>query len=339
MTMVFATLLFYASMLLSGSGMGPKMVLNAPAVVTTFPAPIALISEDADGLVAWRNASPIVDHPSLRMLLIAEKPFGEQGNLKLPFVNFTPISDFRSRIVGCLSEDGSSSCDVVELENTSNATAVYPILTGIVAYICFAFDVMATSMNMNCMCVVPHRFVDLLTAVFRSEWFEISAAAWPDWGLVPFLFDFLTCLFLPLLFVVIAYRRIVKDLGRVVVERPRAPDHVRVHFACVEGSATTSMVECPRLFTTLEEKALLWYSPQDFARFRLEYEAELYEAALQFRDNLKQVLMTKQKDQARRMSQWRQQVREEKERNSHRNATRGAQDNLGRMNAKRQRLR
>jgi hypothetical protein len=404
--MVFASFLFHASMILSG--MGPKILANPPLLPhlassdVSFPVPIALVSEDADELVAWRNATPVADHPSLCMLLIAEKPFGKHANLVLPFVNVTPSSDEYSPAVSCFSGDGTSLCARVAVKE--RAAMVQFALTGILARVFFSFRLVASSVED--VLVGSTCFLDVLVAALTSKLVELTAAVFPFWGMVPFLFRHLTFVLFTFLSAIIPYRMIVKSYHYCIAARPRAPvyDGVhfarvedsattsvyqcpwlfqpsleekallyyspqdletleekallyyspqdfarfqlesraerqlaavsnRVHFACVEGSATTSVRECPRLFKTLEEKALLYYSPQDFARFQLESRSER-----QFCNSLMKVLMTKQEDQAWRMYQWRQQLQEQSEWKLHRGTKREAQETLGRTNSKRRRL-
>ena len=325
--MVFASLLFHASMILSG--LGPKILAYPPHLLASsdvsFPVPIALVSEDADELVAWRNATPVADHPSRCMLLVAEKPFGKHANLVLPFVNVTPASDVYSPAVGCFSGDGSS------VEMDGRAALVQFALTGILARAFFAFRLVASCVED--VLVGSTCFLDVVVAALTSKRVEMAAAVFPFWGLVPLLFRHLTFTLFIFLSAIIPYRMIVKGYHSCIVARPRAPVYDGVHFACVEGSATTSVYECPRLFQTLEEKALLYYSSDDMARFEFEHQAEL-----RFREKLSQVLTTKRQDQIHRICRWRQQqAQEQKDWDSH--YGRGAQGDFGRRSSKRRRLR
>ena len=298
---------FIANALLLLTSFGTKILVNAPRTAEAafnFPPPVALISEDVDPLLSWWTVIPVVDHLSLRMVLVADKPFVEQ-ELVAPFINVTPTLSTSSPIASCSAADQFSLCASVSVaENQNTAALAAACGRGLV----IARDVMYSLVETLVPALI--RFLDGFLSLFPSEYVEAAAAECPYWGLFLFWFYFVTCLYLPLISVLVSVTQITafgyttwKGLHlrldhRPTLEAPTPPSCKCVQFSSEETSLL-SVHEYPRAFKTVADKARLYWTFEEMEHFKLEYKAEL-----KFRAKLKCVLAQKQEDQQRREAEW-----------------------------------
>jgi len=364
--MLFAT--FFANALLLLTSFGTNILVNAPRnaeTVNTFPPLVALVSEEVDPLIAWRIVTPLIDQPSLRMVLVAEKPFIEQ-ELIAPFINVTPTLSTctRSPIASCSAADRFSLCasvDVTENQNTNNIFVIAPRIAEAaftfpppVALVSEDVDLLAvwrnatpvvdrdsvaenqnttqflqlwqmiTALAATCgrglviardvmyslvetLVAALNRFLDVLLSLFPSEYVEAAVSEFPYWGLFLFWFYFVTCLYLPLVSVLVSvsqitsnghktWKRLLLQLdNRLALGALTPPSCKHVQFRSEETSPVLSVHEYPRAFETVEDKARLYWTFEEMKHCMLEYKAEL-----KFRAKLKFVLGQKQEDQQRR---------------------------------------
>ena len=93
------------------------LIINAPHIaetIITFPPPVVLVSEDIDPLRAWKILTPLINQPSLHMVLIAEKSCIKQ-ELIAPFINAMPTLSTSTPITSCLAANRFTLCASVNV--------------------------------------------------------------------------------------------------------------------------------------------------------------------------------------------------------------------------------
>jgi len=206
-----------------------------------------------------------------------------------------------------------ASVDVAENQNTTQLLQSWRMITALAAAcgrgLVIARDVMYSLVETLEAALI--RFLDVFLSLFPSEYVEATAAERPYWGLFLFWFYFVTCLYLPLISVLVSvtqitaygyktWKRLLLQLDdRPILEALTPPSCKCVQFSSEETSPILSVHGYPRAFETVEDKARLFWTFEEMKHFKLEYKAEL-----KFRAKLKCVLAQKQEDQQRREAEW-----------------------------------